>query len=441
MFEAQGCQYKLSISLQYTRYTMDDFRTIPTAVAVLDADTPDAKKKAEKGKKRAYMVIYENLPNTMMNMQGVAKYVKLTDPELWTMLCKPQKTGAIWHSEFCDPSAERRGIGMNRFLLAMKLFMEYQQEPAKRQGNDFLMRAELVSELYAEIDRVLPSIVACLAPKKEYRGNQQSLRAAAHTPSQVLAPPDEELNRHATVIFHWLQIRNNVSRVRMMLHWQSAGGLTHIAAVHHRAAQVFKYCGNHRAPAEYDANTAGTTLSEFQECIRARWSSGSSGINDTQGSSVEYPQDFTMSPGSVLGQSPSPTGLAGILFTPPARTGLSDSPAAFPGVISVADATKALEAAQAIEAAAKAMEAAKAIEADNEAARAIEAAKVKESDEAKAIEAAAKEKAIEATAKAKAIEVEAKAKAKEAAGKAKAIEAAAKAKAKAAASPPTGEKV
>ena len=61
---------------------------------------------------------------------------------------------------------------------------------------------------------------------------------------QVGMGKDEgQLDTHGKILYEWLDT-SKVSRVRMLLTWQSAAGLSYVASVHHRAAQCFRYQGN-----------------------------------------------------------------------------------------------------------------------------------------------------------------------------------------------------
>ena len=87
---------------------------------------------------------------------------------------------------------------------------------------------------------------------------------------------DTELDGHGTILYEWLDT-SRLSRVRMLLHWQSAAGLSYVAAVHHRAAQCFRYEGN-----SLHGKESAVTLSEFQASIQSRHIVGSSGISTTE---------------------------------------------------------------------------------------------------------------------------------------------------------------
>ena len=91
---------------------------------------------------------------------------------------------------------------------------------------------------------------------------------------------DAELDRHGKVLYECLDT-SKVSRVRMLLQWQSAGGLSYVAAVHQRAAQCFRYEGNNLHGKE-----SAVTLSDFQASIKSRHHAGSTGMSTTESQST-----------------------------------------------------------------------------------------------------------------------------------------------------------
>ena len=89
-----------------------------------------------------------------------------------------------------------------------------------------------------EIDRILPSVTHCLAPqKKKKKDGAASLRAAASEPVVSEQKDLVELAKHGKVLYEWL--KQGSSRVRMLLQWQACGGLSHVAAAHHRGVSCF----------------------------------------------------------------------------------------------------------------------------------------------------------------------------------------------------------
>jgi hypothetical protein len=180
----------------------------------------------------------------------------------------------MYMTELVSAGPERRGVGINRWLHAVKVFCEYQLEVGIRKSNEALLNPTKCSELYAEIEGILPSLEYCRAPQKQRaKEGASSLRSSGMETNAVGIKKDEtELDKHAKVLYEWLDT-SKVSRVRMLLHWQSAAGLSYVAAVHHRAAQCFRYEGN-----SLHGKDPEVSLSEVQACIKSRHSVGSSGI-------------------------------------------------------------------------------------------------------------------------------------------------------------------
>jgi len=194
-------------------------------------------------------------------------------------MSKPLKTGAKYMTELCSVSKERRGTGLNRGLLSLISYVKYQLDPEVRKQNEKVMNEVKFKELYEEIARILPSLEYCLAPRKvAAKEGAASLRGSVAAPavSEQQAKSPTELDKHAKCIFEWLD-PNGVSRIRMLLHWQSAGGLSHVGAVYHRSMQCFLVCGNklHEGIARDHV-----TLEEFQEGIRCRHDIGDAGMDD-----------------------------------------------------------------------------------------------------------------------------------------------------------------
>ena len=80
-------------------------------------------------KKREYLKVFETMPAQCLNVYGPSKFAKLSDKQVWTEMQEPLKSGAVWMSEMCSKEPERRGVGINRFIHAMKTFCEYQKDP------------------------------------------------------------------------------------------------------------------------------------------------------------------------------------------------------------------------------------------------------------------------------------------------------------------------
>lgn len=211
------------------------------------ADLIDSSKKRcrdfekDAGSEREWLKVFETLPAQMLNADGQAQYARMKDEQLWEHLCKPLKSGAAYMTEMASDEAALRGVGMNRWLHAMVAYLEYQQQPEVRMKNDFVIKETKCKELYEEIDRILPSLKYCLARRKQAQKEGASSLWSSAVQSVVSETKSaEELDKHAKILYEWLD-SSTVSRIRMLLHWQSAGGMSHVAAVNHRAVVCFRY--------------------------------------------------------------------------------------------------------------------------------------------------------------------------------------------------------
>ena len=84
----------------------------------------------------------------------------------------------------------------------------------------------------------------------------------------------EELDMHAKILYEW--VTGTQSRIRMLMSWQAAGGLSYVASVHHRATGCFLECGNSK---HKGAAAKSVSMEDFQRCIRARHQIGDDGIH------------------------------------------------------------------------------------------------------------------------------------------------------------------
>ena len=127
---------------------------------------------------------------------------------------------------------------------------------------------------YAEIDSIYPSVEYCLAPKKVVAATgAASLRSPAAPRVESVSTRDPaELDRHASILHKWSDPAA-VSRIRMMLNFQSCGGLPYVASVHHLVTQCFREYGNKK---HQDDSTVSVT--EFQTAIKERHRIGDDGI-------------------------------------------------------------------------------------------------------------------------------------------------------------------
>ena len=229
----------------------------------------------DKGQKRPRNKVFETLPPQMLNAYGPAKYAKMSDAQVWEQFNQPLKSGAMYMTEFCHKEAERKGTATNRWLHAVLLFCQYQNEASIKKANEALLQPDKCKEVYAEIDRILPSLEYCLAPKKVAdKAGASSLRSSGIEQQQTgMAKDPGQLDSHAKILYEWLDT-SKVSRIRMLMHWQSAAALSYVASVHHRAAQCFRYQGN----TQHGESMSEVSLMEFQAGIKMRHSIGSAGI-------------------------------------------------------------------------------------------------------------------------------------------------------------------
>ena len=91
------------------------------------------------GSQRKWLKVFETPPVQMLNAYGEAKYAKMSDPAVWEQLSKPLKTGAEYMTELCSLEAERRGVGINRFLHALISYLEHQLDGDIRKRNEVVL--------------------------------------------------------------------------------------------------------------------------------------------------------------------------------------------------------------------------------------------------------------------------------------------------------------
>ena len=247
--------------------SMDDF----TQLAAPVTETHGVKRKAEN---REFLYVYETAPMALVCAYGEGNWNRLSDAIFWKYISMPTKTGALWGTEYASKSAERRGIAANRWLQVQVAFCKYQKLDNVRSQNEVMLPVAFREALYAEIETILASLEYLLAPKKERkREGTACLRAAAQ--DAEVTPATKEpitLDAHAKKIWEWID--QPCSRVRMLMTWQTAGGLPFTAGVHFRLTKSFKQFGNSASTPD----TPNVSLNEFQDCIKQRHAAGSDGI-------------------------------------------------------------------------------------------------------------------------------------------------------------------
>jgi len=125
---------------------------------------------ASSGTKRNWLKVYETLPCQPLNGYGQAKYVKISEKEMWEQMHSPLRSGVSCMSELCLEEKDRRGVGINRWLQPLQAFLMYQNEDMQKTRNKMILNEGIFKSLYEEIDKILPSVSYCLAPRKGYKG-------------------------------------------------------------------------------------------------------------------------------------------------------------------------------------------------------------------------------------------------------------------------------
>ena len=224
----------------------------------------------DKGEKRKYLKVYEHLPSQWLSVYGEAEYHKASDPTVWNHMVEPQKSGAAWASEWCDADDNRRGTATNRWIMAVKTRLETELDPERKRQNEFVLNDVVCKQLYEEIDKIMPSLIYCLAPKKEFEKKGAAGMRCGVTQTVSEAKDPVELAKHGKILYEWLDT-DQVSRIRMLFHWQGGGGQAYVASVYHRTAQIFRYFGN-----AHHEGVVGNEVSceDFQKGIISRHKNG-----------------------------------------------------------------------------------------------------------------------------------------------------------------------
>ena len=141
-----------------------------------------------------------------------------------------------------------------------------------------ILSAQIYEQVYAEIDKILPSVIVCLAPRKYAKKTGANLlRSSGSQAGPVAGRSQNELDSHAKILYEWLDTKKN-SRIRMLMNWQASGGLAYVTSCHHRGVQCYRMCR-----AGSTAEKACTqSLETFQAAIISRHVVGSAGIDDTE---------------------------------------------------------------------------------------------------------------------------------------------------------------
>ena len=258
--------------------SMDDFSSLEALPKRMKlANGVDANAATAQGIPRVWLKIFETAPVQMLNAYGIAKHVTMDDKQVWDCMKQPLKSGGLYMTEYASAAEERRGIAINRWLKSVLDYLEYQLSEKGMKTNAFVMKEAVYKEFYDEINKILPSVRYCLAPKKvSQKSGAASLRSAVVVSAPVSDKDEVKLVEHGAILYDWLN-NNAASRVRMMLQYQACGGLPYVAQCHHRASQCFRY---HGATDHHNGTRQEISLPEWQSCIKIRHSLGSTGIGD-----------------------------------------------------------------------------------------------------------------------------------------------------------------
>lgn len=119
----------------------------------------------------------------------------------------------------------------------------------------------------------------------------------------VAVKTPEDLDKHAKVLYDWAGGSPAPSRIRLIMYWQSSGGLSYVANVHHRMTQAWISCGerNHVGEQANVPGAAKVSLETFQACIKERHRIGHDGLSQSSEGMSQADGDLaSISPG-VLG--------------------------------------------------------------------------------------------------------------------------------------------
>ena len=119
----------------------------------------------------------------MLNAYGIAMYPKFSDDQVWTGMCEPQKTGAKYMTEYASEDPVRRGVAISRWLQPLVEYCRHQKTDTVCTQNKYIMQEKLQRDLYEEIDRILPALEYCLAPKKVMEKKGASMRRSSREQS------------------------------------------------------------------------------------------------------------------------------------------------------------------------------------------------------------------------------------------------------------------
>ena len=141
------------------------------------------------------------MPSQMLNAYGMAAFAKMTQEKLWEELNKPLKTGAKYMTELCSAEEERRGVGINRFLQVLVEYLKYQKTDGAMKQNKFILKNDIYTQPYKEIDMIFDAAVYCLAGEKQYNKKGASGLRNAVSFDSTAKKSAELLRGHANSLY------------------------------------------------------------------------------------------------------------------------------------------------------------------------------------------------------------------------------------------------
>ena len=127
------------------------------------------------------------------------------------------------------------------------------------------LKEEIHTQLYREIEMIYPSAAYCVAGKKQYQKKRaSSLRSGVSFDLAADKKCADSLKNHVKIMYDWITTRQ--SRLRMLMAYQSAGGLPFVSATHLLGVQCFLSCGN----AYHETGDKTVSLEVLQNAIAKR---------------------------------------------------------------------------------------------------------------------------------------------------------------------------
>ena len=129
-----------------------------------------------------------------------------------------------------------------------------------------MLKDEIFTQLYKEIDLIYESATYCLAGKKAYskKNGGGGLRSGVSFSQPSEKKKDIELKTQAEKMFVFLTLPK--SRLRMLMGWQAGGGLPYVAGTHLFGMRCFVKFGN----ASHNHGDKTVSLEEFQDAVCKR---------------------------------------------------------------------------------------------------------------------------------------------------------------------------